>query len=99
MTEGKFVNVSRPLGGGPYACPCCGYLTLDERGGYELCPVCFWEDDGQDQHDADEVRGGPNGKLSLTAARRNFANLGASSEKRLANVRAPRDEEHPLAHG
>jgi hypothetical protein len=26
----------------------------------EICPVCFWEDDGQDEHDGDEVGGGPN---------------------------------------
>src|SRR5262249_6030280 len=44
-----------------YRCPCCHCLTLHERGGYEICPVCFWEDDGQDDHDADEGRGGPNG--------------------------------------
>ncbi len=30
---------------GKYACPCCGCLTLDERGEYDICPVCFWEDD------------------------------------------------------
>jgi len=29
----------------PYSCPCCGYLTLPERGAYDICPVCFWEDD------------------------------------------------------
>ncbi|WP_326608352.1 hypothetical protein OG930_04775 [Streptomyces sp. NBC_01799] len=28
-----------------------------------MCPVCFWEDDGQGDHDADRVRGGPNGRL------------------------------------
>lgn len=28
-----------------FACPCCGCLTLEERGGYDICPVCFWEDD------------------------------------------------------
>ena len=28
-----------------FACLCCGFLTLDERGGYDICPVCFWEDD------------------------------------------------------
>lgn len=27
-------------------CPCCHYKTLTERGQYEVCPVCFWEDDG-----------------------------------------------------
>lgn len=27
-------------------CPCCGYRTLQERGQYEICPVCSWEDDG-----------------------------------------------------
>ena len=42
-------------------------------GGQELYPVCFWEDDGQDDHDADEVRGGPSYTLSLTEARANYA--------------------------
>lgn len=22
-------------------CPCCGYHTLDERGAYSICDVCF----------------------------------------------------------
>ncbi|GAA4537086.1 CPCC family cysteine-rich protein [Amycolatopsis samaneae] len=91
-----FVNVRRPAEGGPYACPCCGYLTLEERGGYQICPVCFWEDDGQDAHDADEVRGGPNGALSLTQARANFTRIGACRERDLPQVRPPRDDEHPL---
>lgn len=29
-----------------YPCPCCGYKTLDEIGGYDICPYCDWEDDG-----------------------------------------------------
>lgn len=58
------------------ACPCCGYPTLHGRETYEICPLCWWEDDGQDDSDADEVLGGPNGKYSLTAARRNFATFG-----------------------
>jgi hypothetical protein len=82
--------------GGPHTCPCCGYLTLRERGGYEICPVCLWEDDGQDELDAAVVRGGPNGGLSLAQARRNFDRLGASSEKLLERVRPPHDDEHPL---
>ncbi|TQS22234.1 hypothetical protein FLX08_09150 [Microbispora hainanensis] len=71
-------SVHAPEGSGPHACPCCGYLTLDSRGWYQICPVCFWEDDGQDDHDADEIRrGGPNHGLSLTQARLNFQQIGA----------------------
>jgi len=55
--------------------------------------VCFWEDDGQDSHDADEVRGGPNGSLSLTQARQNFREFAASDRKSLQHVRKPRPEE------
>lgn len=32
-------------------CPCCGYKTLAERGMYEICPVCWWEDEGFDTPD------------------------------------------------
>jgi len=38
MDEGTFANVFRPAADGPYCCPCCGYITLGERGGYEICP-------------------------------------------------------------
>ena len=31
-----------------FKCPCCQYKTLDMRGEYEICPVCQWEDDGND---------------------------------------------------
>lgn len=42
---------------------------MSERGGFEICRVCNWEDDGQDDHDSHVVRGGPNGSLSLDDAR------------------------------
>lgn len=80
---------------GPFACPCCGYLTLGERGAFEICAVCFWEDDGQDEHDADAVRGGPNGRLSLSDARRNFDLVGACEERHTSHVRAPEAGEVP----
>ncbi|WP_057913623.1 CPCC family cysteine-rich protein [Peribacillus muralis] len=53
-------------------CPCCGFPTLEERGGYYICELCNWEDDGQDDPYSDEVWGGPNGDYSLAEARRNF---------------------------
>ena len=35
----------------------------------QLCPVCWWEDDGQEDRDAAEVRLTVNGQLSLNEAR------------------------------
>jgi hypothetical protein len=55
-----------------YLCPCCGYPTLEERAAYDVCFLCTWEDDGQDDPRADEVWGGPNGDRSLTYARQQF---------------------------
>jgi len=78
-----------------HPCPCCTYLTLDEVGAWGVCPVCFWEDDGQGDADADEIRGGQNGALSLTQARRNFRNLGACDTRFLTNVRSPQPDEIP----
>jgi len=77
----------------PLRCPCCGYKTLGERAGYEICAVCFWEDDGQDDEDADEVRGGPNSSISLTQGRANFREFGASQRKDLPHVRKPHHDE------
>lgn len=79
-----------------HACPCCAHLTLTVRGGFEICPVCFWEDDGQDDHDADKVRGGPNGDRSLHAARTNYAGCGACDDGSVQFVRGPLAHELPL---
>jgi len=52
-----------------FTCPGCSYPTLLERGGYEICQICNWEDDDQDDPKADEIWEGPNGDLSLTENR------------------------------
>ncbi|WP_213454106.1 CPCC family cysteine-rich protein [Rhizomonospora bruguierae] len=71
-------------------CPCCGYRT-----GCRTCPVCYWTDDGQGDADASVVRGGPNGELSLSDARLNFAIYGASDRRYRDLVRPPRVDEYP----
>ncbi len=58
---------------GRFLCPCCYMPTLEERASWDICTICFWEDDGQDTDDADIIRGGPNRDYSLTEARSNFA--------------------------
>lgn len=55
-----------------FLCPCCSYPTLSERGEYEICLLCSWEDDGQDTPHENEIWGGPNSNYSLKEARENF---------------------------
>jgi hypothetical protein len=76
-----------------FRCPCCGFKTLYGRGQDEICPVCFWHDDGQDEADAECVLGGPNGSLSLRQAQINFKQIGAIEERFTSKVRAPRTDE------
>ncbi|MCG3166628.1 MAG: hypothetical protein POELPBGB_02408 [Bacteroidia bacterium] len=61
-----------------FTCPGCGFPTLDKRGNYEICAVCNWEDDNQDDQNADIVKGGPNAGLSLT---QNRLNIGTTLSK------------------
>ncbi|WP_428829389.1 CPCC family cysteine-rich protein [Nonomuraea coxensis] len=49
----------------------------------------------QDDPDADVVLGGPNGRLSLTQARRNFLVFGACEESMRRHVRPPSPKERP----
>lgn len=76
-----------------HRCPCCGFKTLHGRGQDEICEVCFWHDDGQDDAEVDEVWGGPNRYLSLRQARRNFAEIGAVEERLRSFVRSPFSDE------
>jgi hypothetical protein len=55
-------------------------VGLTERGGYEICRECGWEDDGQDEDDSAVVRGGPNGRLSIDQARAKYVAGGGVRE-------------------
>jgi hypothetical protein len=79
--------------GKTYRCPCCGFKTLLGRGQDEICSVCFWQDDGQDESDSKEVWGGPNGTLSLHKAQENFKLIGAAEERLRRFVRGPLSDE------
>jgi hypothetical protein len=69
-------------------CPCCGYRT-----GCSTCPVCFWTDDRRRGNEHDVLPDGPNGNLSLSEARLNFAIYGASHRRYADLVRPPRSDE------
>ncbi len=76
-----------------YRCPCCGYYTYDElpNNTFDICPVCFWEDDGV-QLSQPNYRGGAN-KVSLLEARENYMRFGASESRLMQYVRKPEKEE------
>jgi hypothetical protein len=72
-----------------FRCPCCGYRTLNTPDSLALCPVCWWEDDGQEDRDAAEVRLTVNGQLSLEEARAHYVQYGAAHPRFLKYVRKP----------
>jgi hypothetical protein len=76
-----------------FRCPCCGYRTLKAPEAMELCPVCWWEDDGQEDADAAEVRLTVNGMLSLREARIHYQECGAAHPRYLPYVRRPEASE------
>lgn len=69
-----------------YTCPCCGYLTINEQpGSYDICHVCFWEDDPVQLLDP-WYAGGAN-RLSLQESQRNVVTIGACDENGLEHAR------------
>jgi hypothetical protein len=78
-----------------FPCPCCGFKTLTEQppGTFEICPVCFWEDDAVQFLNL-SLAGGAN-SVSLEEGRKNFLAFGASSPAAKNLVRLPLPEESP----
>lgn len=78
-----------------FPCECCGFWTLRDpaNGSYEICPVCFWEDDPIQNGDP-HYAGGAN-EVSLAVARQNYIDLGASEARFLPSVRPPKLQEFP----
>ena len=68
-----------------YTCPCCGYKTFTGKpGSYEICPICFWEDDLSQLRFVKET--GAN-KINLVDAQKNYEKYGVSKLTRLNEVR------------
>lgn len=81
---------------GPWACACCGCLTLSHApilSAYESCPVCCWTDDPAQRKDPD-LDGGAN-DVSLVAARKNYIQLGACAPSLVPYARPARPDELP----
>ncbi len=68
-------------------CQCCGYYTVEEE--YDICPVCFWE---QDYAVSPDCSGGAN-SVCLIEAQKNYRQYGACEERWKDKVRPPYDDE------
>ena len=80
----------------PYPPPCCGYISLiDGPGQYDICSICFWEDDLSQLRFPTTI--GAN-RVSLIDAQKNYTALGASEERLTQHVRRPTtaDQRDPL---
>lgn len=70
LQEGSAASHPAPRPGLRHECPVCRVPLLAERGRAEICPVCWWEDDGIDEEDWSS---GCNHGITLREARANFA--------------------------
>jgi hypothetical protein len=92
----------------PYTCPCCGYRVFEQApGSYDICHVCFWEDDPAQLLDP-WYAGGANAP-SLAEAQVNNQRIGACNprcielvdgaqlgDKRDSEWRMVSDADHPF---
>lgn len=63
-------------------CPCCDYRTLDKKCDWEICKVCFWEDDCT--LNLDEISGANH--ITLREGKENFLKFGACDKKSIELV-------------
>jgi hypothetical protein len=69
-----------------YPCPVCGYLVFDQPpGSFDICPICFWEDDIV-QLGFPLLAGGAN-RVSLYQAQQNFVRVAACEARLKQHVR------------
>lgn len=76
-----------------FACPCCRYRTLEQRAEYDICKVCFWEDDGCSDPDD---RSSPN-RMTLGDGQKNFELFGACERRALEFVDQHGPRKYPRA--
>lgn len=75
-----------------FPCPCCGYRVFRyQPGSSERCPVCAWEDDLAQLRFP--LMAGSANPQSLYDAQQTYQSVGACSQSRQDEVRAPLGEQ------
>lgn len=84
LVRGGEVLAHRP----PYRCPVCGLQTLTSRASYEICAMCFWEDDGWEDRFPDAISG-PNGCTVADARQGHWRGVGTKEGPRCYSAQLP----------
>jgi Cysteine-rich CPCC len=75
-----------------YTCPCCGYKTRTrEDSTWDICVVCFWQNDLNPNNDPHKISGA--NRISLLQAQQNFVKFSACDERSIKQVRQPKKNE------
>ncbi|MDF2884189.1 MAG: hypothetical protein K0R54_4756 [Clostridiaceae bacterium] len=69
-----------------YTCPCCGYKTLVVEHEFDICPICFWEDDWIQFIDP---KGNGANHVTLIEGQKNYIKFGACEYEMIIHVRRP----------
>ncbi len=69
-------------------CPCCQYKTLSVNSMYDVCPVCYWQDDPI-QNQLSDFEGGAN-EVSLQQAKENYNQYSAVQKELMQFIRKPK---------
>ncbi|NJA08195.1 hypothetical protein HC024_21030 [Methylococcaceae bacterium WWC4] len=77
-------------------CDCCDYFTIPEGQDYEICPVCFWEQDAFGITEPAEPSGANHG-ITLLQGRENYIVFGACEKQSISNV-IPESERKKYRH-
>ncbi len=64
-----------------HACPICSFETLEKRGEYFICDVCFWEDDGISELEPERYSGA--NRMTFSEAREHFRTNGTTRNRSL----------------
>ncbi|WP_437225940.1 CPCC family cysteine-rich protein [Planctomicrobium sp. SH661] len=70
-----------------YTCPICGHKTLDARCDWDVCPICFWEDDVL-ENKGDRTSSANQG-LRISEAQANYMVFESCSKDHERSVRSP----------
>ena len=66
-----------------FYCVVCGYRTLESEHNWDICPICFWEDDVVGGID---TTSSANEGMWISEAQANFIKFGAVSERLRAHA-------------